>query len=39
MKRENKFYEWKKIRLALENKSYLREGIDTLKNTTLIALF
>ena len=31
MKRENKFFEWKKIRLALENKSYLREGIDTLK--------
>ncbi len=31
MKRENKLLEWEKIRLALENKSYLREGIDTLK--------
>ena len=27
----DKFLEWEKIRLALENKSYLREGIDTLK--------
>jgi len=31
MKRENKLLEWEKIRLALENKSYLSEGIDTLK--------
>ncbi len=31
MKRENNFFEWGKIRLALENKSYLREGIDILK--------
>jgi len=31
MKREKKLLEWKKIRLALENKSYLREGIDILK--------
>ncbi len=31
MKRENNLFEWGKIRLALENKSYLREGIDILK--------
>jgi len=31
LKRENKFLEWEKIRLTLENKSYLSEGIDTLK--------
>ncbi|WP_288262620.1 CocE/NonD family hydrolase [uncultured Prochlorococcus sp.] len=31
MKKENNLFEWKKIRLALENKSYLIEGIDILK--------
>ena len=31
MKRENNLFEWGKIRLALENKSYLWEGIDILK--------
>jgi len=31
MKRENNLVEWEKIRLALENKSYLREGLDILK--------
>ena len=31
MKKENNLFEWGKIRLALENKSYLSEGIDTLK--------
>ena len=30
MKREDKLLEWEKIRLVLENKSYLREGIDIL---------
>ncbi len=31
MKRKNNFFEWKKIRVALENKNYLREGLDILK--------
>ena len=31
MKKENNLFEWGKIRLALENKSYLREGVDILK--------
>ena len=31
MKRQNNILEWEKIRLSLENKSYLREGIDILK--------
>jgi len=31
MKRENNVLDWQKIRLALENKTYLREGIDILK--------
>ena len=39
MKRENNIFEWGKIRLALENKSYLTEGIEILKNMILIALF
>ena len=32
MKKENNLFEWGKIRLALENKSYLTEGIEILKN-------
>ena len=32
MKRENNLLAWEKIRLTLENKSYLRDGIDILKN-------
>ena len=31
MKRENNFLDWEKIRIALENKSYLRDGIEILK--------
>ena len=31
MKKENNLFEWGKIRLALENKSYLTEGIEILK--------
>ncbi len=31
MKRENNLIGWEKIRLALENKSYFREGLDILK--------
>jgi len=31
MKRENNLIGWEKIRLALENKSYLREGLEILK--------
>ncbi len=31
MKRENNFTAWEKIRLSLENKSYLREGLDILR--------
>ena len=31
MKRENLEIEWEKIRLSLENKSYLREGLDILR--------
>ena len=31
MKREHNIFEWGKIRLALENKSYLSEGINILE--------